>query len=108
MLACVYRSLEIVCAEQCIWECVCMIPTWSIQEIFDLEAEQRWRDACFIVHLSCYCLQPKHIVVQRLWQGLSWVWMKDEWIKDKKRKWHVTCVTLSFYIYLSVSLPLWV
>lgn len=64
-----------------VYVCVCMIPTRSIEEIFDLEGEQRGRDARFAVYLSCYCLQPKHVVVQRLWQSLSWVWMKDEEMK---------------------------
>lgn len=75
-------------ALNCVFACVCVIPTWSIQEIFDLEAEQRGRDARFIVHLSCYCLQPKHIIVQRLWQSLSWVWTKkiNKLRKRKKRR----------------------
>lgn len=73
---------EIACVQQCVF----MIPTWSIQEIFDLETEKRGRDARFIVHLSCYCLQPKHIVVQSFWQGLSWVWIKDEGIKKAKKE----------------------
>lgn len=60
-----------------------MIPTWSIEKIFDLEAEQRGRDASFTVRLSCYCLQPKHIIVQRLWETLSWVWGKEEHIKKE-------------------------
>ena len=63
-----------------------MIPTWSVEEIFDLEAEQRGRDARFIVHLSCYCLQPKHIVVQRLWQSLSWICIKGDEIKNRKKE----------------------
>lgn len=66
--------------------CACMTLTRSVEEIFDLEAEQGGRNARFTVYLSCYCLQPKHIVVQRLWQSLSWVWMKDEEIKRKKKE----------------------
>lgn len=73
------------------WACVelCVIPTWSIEKIFDLEAEQRGRDASFTVRLSCYCLQPKHIIVQRLWETLSWVWEKGEHIKkeSKEKSW---------------------
>ncbi len=82
MLAWAYRSGTV---ELCVCVCVCMIPTWSIEEIFDLEAEQRGRDARLIVCLSCYRLQPKHIVVQRLWQSLSWIWTKDEEIKKDKK-----------------------
>lgn len=65
------------------WNCAhaCVNPTWTIEEIFDLEAQQRGRDAGFIVHLSCYCMQPQHIIVQRLWQRLSCVWKKDETVK---------------------------
>lgn len=112
------------CVELCVCLCVCVIPTWSIEEIFDLEAEQRGRDARFIVHLSCYCLQPKHIIVQRLWQSLSWVWTKDKQIKKEKkeekrskgkggeqdRQRNATNIynIKIFYIYLTVSLALWV
>ena len=64
------------------WAHVCVNPTWTIEEIFDLEAQQRGRDAGFIVHLSCYCMQPQHIIIQWLWQSLSCVWKKVETIKQ--------------------------
>jgi len=61
---------------------MCMTLTRSVEEIFDLEAKQRRRDTSFTVHLSCYCLQPNHSVVQRFRQCLSWVWMKSGRYRD--------------------------
>lgn len=65
---------------------MCIAPTWPVEEIFDPKAKQRGRDARFTVHFPCYCLQPKHIIVQRLWQRLPWVWMKYKQIKMEEQR----------------------
>lgn len=73
LFQCMYALLEYEFRDRGTCVYVCVIPTSSIEEIFDLQAEQRKRNACFTVCLSSYRLQPKHIVIQRLRQRLSWI-----------------------------------
>lgn len=76
-------------AEAACWlEKMCVNPTWSIEEVFDLEAKQRRRDTRFTVSLCGHSLQPVDAVVQGFWESFSWVWTTgnrprtaDDWIQ---------------------------
>lgn len=61
---------------------MCETLTWSVEEIFDLEAEQRRRHTCFTVNLCSHRLHPADVVVQGLWESFSWVWTT----KDRPKK----------------------